>query len=231
MRNTIQDFSQKLTPKAVMVVYSNNNSYYLEAQPVKTDGTLGVARPVSREFVENIAKTFSVSERMLPSGPIPSNMLYADPHIGKEKYIWWTPPKTRRLYFSEKTNMKEANYQMPGCVYQVIEKSLYVWAFKGNKPKMGEKLLQGPFYNYYENGRICLGSAKVEWPDAITWKSIQDHWEKLFWGSENSHTICNPMKKDEILTTALKEAIDKPFDTRKLNETEITIASLINSGR
>lgn len=227
-----EKLEQRFIPKAVLIVFrssKNNydNDYYLETRPVKEDGTLGVAKPASTELLRGIAESYMLSNSLRPHGAIPANLLFADSTTGREKYIWWTPPGKRFLQFSKGTGMKDGIYNMPGCVYMMKDQNLYVWAFKGKKPDRRKNLLFGPFYNYYESGRICLGNARTKWPEDLTWTALEQYWEKLFWESDNSHMIINPMAKGANLNTAIKEAENKPFDTDSLNETKITIEDLI----
>lgn len=231
------DIAVTYSPKAALIVYkadsyTANNQYYLESRSVGQDGTLGVAKPVSQSFIKGIADTFKAKSEMKPHGLMPDNYLAIDTRFGSEKYIWWTPPGKRQLYFSEALAMKDGLYNVPGCIYYVKERSLYVFCFKGRKPSKKSKLLFGPFFNYYDDGKICLGSAKADWPEDLTWKSIQEYWEKLFWGSENSHSMKNPMKEGFNLAISIKESESKPYDTSLLQETAYTIESfLLRHGR
>lgn len=227
-----RDLTVSYTPKVALIVYKANTyvadtQYYIESRSVREDGTLGVAKPVSREFVKGIADTFKAKSEMKPHGLVPDNFLAIDTRFGNEKYIWWTPPGQKRLYFTKSLAMQDGVYNVPGCIYFVSGNSLAVFCFKGRKPTKKSKLLFGPFFNYYEDGRICLGSAKADWPEDLTWKAIQEHWEKLFWGSENSHSMKNPMKQGHNLAISIKESANKPYDTSLLLETRHTLESFL----
>lgn len=235
MLTTINDqIGKKYAPRAVLVVYSDcspgsyNASFYLETRPVKGDGTLGPAKPASRKLLQEIAETILYRDKTIPHGAVPANLLSADPTFGKERFIWWTPPGKKTLFFSKGTGMPDGKYHMPGCVFLAQGSTLYVFSFKGKKPGKETRLLYGPFYNYYESGRICLGNARMDKPANCTWTDIQAYWEKIFWMSENSHMMTNPMKKGFNLNTAIKEASESPFDTDKLNETKLTLGQLLD---
>lgn len=234
IKDITDSLTKKYTPKGALIIYKCENcyseqQYYLETRPVKNDGTLGVARSVSADFIKGMVKTFKTEEEMQPHGLMPHNFLLADSRLGHEKYIWWTPPGKKQLYFSSQVAIEDGVYHMPGCVFVAEKEKLQVFCFHKRKPKFDEKLIFGPFFNYYEDGRICLGNAKMEWPKDITWKDVQTHWEKLFWGSINSHIIQNPMKDKINLVVALKESAGKPFDTTILRESDITLQSLLKS--
>jgi PRTRC genetic system protein B len=154
-------------------------------------------------------------------------MLHADPRLGSERFVWWDPPGKRELFFLEGLGLDDTVYNMPGTVFLVTGKTLTVYAFKGARPSGKTPLLRGPFFNYYEDCRICVGSAKVDWPRDITWQTIIDHWEKVFWNSVNAHMISNPMKEGHNLVLSLKEAVNKPYDTGALRPAGLTLASII----
>lgn len=234
IKDITDSLEQTYNPCGAIIVYQANsyncdNRYYIESRSVKKDGTLGVAKPVSRSFIQGIAKTFKHEEEMQPHGPMPGNFLFADSRLGQETYIWWTPPGLKTLHFVEGLAINDGQYWMPGCVWVAKKNTLSVFCYAGKRPTNKTKLLYGPFFNYYDGGSICLGNARVEWPEDITWRDIQQHWEKLFWGSINSHTICNPMKEKENLVIAIKEAADKPFNTTLLREQKMNIETLLKN--
>ncbi len=214
-RNITDTLDCEYRPEAALVVYKkyghSDSEYYLETRPVRADGTLGAGRPVSREFIRNLAMSFRADGELSPRGTMPRNMLHADPRLGSERFVWWDPPGKRELFF----------------LVLVTGKTLTVYAFKGARPSGKTPLLRGPFFNYYEDCRICVGSAKVDWPRDITWQTIIDHWEKVFWNSVNAHMISNPMKEGHNLVLSLKEAVNKPFDTGALRPAGLTLASII----
>lgn len=229
----ITDTLQKTyIPQAALMVYqassSEGGNYYMETRKILDDGSFGRAMPVSRKFILSLIQQFrDEHEQKLPFGPLPDNFLYADPRIGHEKYVWWNPPQKRPQFFQKELRMKDTDYNMPGVIYCVKGGRLAVYAFKGKKPNPKQKLLFGPFYNYYEDGGICLGNATVEWPATLTWKDIAEHWEKMFWASINSHTMTNPMKRGHVLNAELKKAITGPFDTNTLVSTNFTINEIL----
>lgn len=234
-KNITDRLKDVFKPKAALIVYENENEdrytsekrRYLETRPVKEDGTLGCAKPVSKEFVLALVESFRREGERIPQGPIPANLLYANPSLGAECYVWWNPPCKRKMYFTSSIPMEEAEYNVPGTIYKVAGGTLRVYCFKGKRPKPNDELLYGPFYNYYPDGGICLGSARLPWPSKLTWQTILDHWEKIFWDSENSHMMQNPCKKGHNLNLALKDALDKPFDTSVLNEAGKKVRSLL----
>lgn len=201
--------------------------HYLETRPVRADGTLGPAKPVSARFLQALAKEFHHRKEKAVHGAVPPNLLYADTRPGSERYIWWDPPQARPQYFAKAINMADGSYLMPGVVYLVERTRLSVWAFEGDRPDRDKPLLMGPFFNYYQDGSVCLGNAKDPLPPDVTWDDLIRHWERLFWNSVNSHTICNPMKGTASLIHQLTLSREHPFDTTTLSPTDLTLESLL----
>ena len=58
----------------------------------------------------------------------------------------------------------------------------------------------------YVDGKVCLGSAKVDKPYELTFESVMRYWEKMFWASEFAHLLGgNPVKGN--LSTITKNCI------------------------
>lgn len=233
-KNITEILDRKFKPVGALFIYCaeqspNADRYYIESRSVLKDGTFGAATPVSKKFITDMVHSFRVTEEKQPHGPMPSNMLLADARLGHECFIWWEPPMPRPQFFTNNIAIEDGNYMMPGVIYMATGDSLSVYAFRGKKPGPKTRLLYGPFFNYYANCSMCLGSARADWPNDITWQVIQEHWQKLFWASENSHLNHNPMKEGENLVLALKAARDKPFDTSLLRPTDLTLQKLLSS--
>lgn len=235
-QNVTDLLSQVYAPKAALIVYAkveagdspdDSPRYYLETRPVKEDGSLGCAKPVSKKFIREMVQSFRAEGERLPHGAMPANLIYANPALGSECYVWWNPPRKRKMYFTDAIPMEDTEYHVPGTVYKVTGDSLQVYCFRGRRPQPNSELLYGPFYNYYGHGGICLGSARLDWPAVLTWQAVLDHWEKVFWDSENSHMMHNPCARGHNLNLVLKDAIDKPFDTSVLAGTGRKLSSLL----
>ena len=232
LQDITENISHTYTPVAALIAYQTNNyggNYYLETRKVKPDGSLGAAKPVSREFLTKVCEQFRIEQNSQPHGPIPGTLLLADTRTGYERYVWYNPPRKRKQFFIKNITLPEAEYPMPGVVYEVSGGTLSVFAYKGNgAPKPKSKMLYGPFFNYYESGRICLGTAKAEIPRDLTWEALLRYWENLFWNSENSHMMHNPMKEGKNLVLTLKESLETDsFDTGTLLATRMTLEQLL----
>ena len=142
-------------------------------------------------------------------------MLWCDSRKGSEKYVWYNPPRKRMMFFKESLKVENAEYNLPGIIYETNGNSLNVYACKGKVLTDETELYAAPFFNV-TGASVCLGSAKIEKPKDLTYENLLEYWEKKFWLTEFSHLggSGNPTKSNLVLVT--KAAKDKPFDLEEL---------------
>lgn len=194
-------------PKMAVIVYEsyNNEGVYLERRDI-SKGKMGSGKPLSVKCVSDLMKTITIDvdkEDYRIHGTIPSNLMYVDFSPSFTKMVWYRPPEKRKMYFSKSLGIEDGEMNVPGLLYVVKGKQMYVYAFKGNKPK--GKLYRAPFMNVSDTG-VCLGNSKVSKPRESTYQFIIEYWEQMFWRSEFSHILGeNPIKGN--LATLTKELI------------------------
>ena len=212
-----------LHPRAALIVYAqennshsmNDNSYFIEVRNIDESGRMGEGRPVTVEFMNELVRGYSEKHSVTPYGRIPSNLLWCDPRKGSEKYIWYNPPQRRMMFFKEALKIENAEYHLPGIIYEAGENRLNVYAYKDTELTDKTELFAAPFFNV-TGASVCLGSAKIEKPKDLTYTNLLEYWEKKFWLTEFSHLGGggNPTKSNLVLVT--KAAKDKPFDLNEL---------------
>lgn len=212
-----------LHPRAALIVYAqennshsmNDNSYFIEVRDIDESGRMGEGRPVTVEFMNELVRGYSEKHSVTPYGRIPSNLLWCDPRKGSEKYIWYNPPRTRMMFFKEALKIENAEYHLPGIIYEAGESRLNVYAYKDKELTDKTELYAAPFFNVTGTS-VCLGSAKIEKPKDLTYTNLLEYWEKKFWLTEFSHLGGggNPTKSNLVLVT--KAAKDKPFNLEEL---------------
>lgn len=212
-----------LHPRAALIVYvEDNNSYhtdndsnFVEVRDIDESGRMGEGRPVTVEFMNELVRGYSERHSATPYGRIPSNLLWCDPRKGSEKYIWYNPPQKRMMFFNDILKIENAEYNLPGIIYEAGENRLNVYAYKDTELTDKTELFAAPYFNVTGAG-VCLGSAKIEKPKDLTYANLLDYWEKKFWLTEFSHLGGggNPTKSNLVLVT--KAAKDKPFDLEEL---------------
>ncbi len=195
-----------LQPQMAIIVYSENERYYLERRDI-TGGRMAAGIPLTEECLVRMLEVISISNSDTAYHIIPPGMLYADSRFGRQKYVWYRKPETRHLYFGKQIGIPDGEMMVPGLVYMVNNDSLHVYAFTGKEPK--DKLFNAPFFNIYDDGRVCLGSAKADYPAQNTFVNIINYWESLFWKSEFVHLIGNNPVKGNLAVITKECIIEK----------------------
>ena len=206
-----------LCPRAVLIAYTyaGDNKYFLERRSIDARGRMGEGHPVTVEFMNELVRNYSETYSGTPHGRLPSNLLYADTRKGSERYVWYNPPGKRRMYFVSGLGIENAEYHLPGIIYEAGDTRLDVYAYKEDRPGMETALYAAPLFNV-TGSSVCLGSARIEKPRELTYANLLEYWEKKFWLTEFSHLggYGNPTKSNLVLVT--KAARDRPFDLKEL---------------
>jgi len=142
---------------------------------------IAAGQPVTREAVvamfEQLAKQLTLNVDFLPE-----NVL----SISADHMVWWTPACERNVFFNNRELGKRAGkVPHPGLVFAVVKGSWYVFALTGTeRPKLDTPLCHAPYFNVYDDGLICAGSAAR--PKGIAAGAIPQ-WEAAFFDSEFTH--------------------------------------------
>lgn len=113
---------------------------------------------------------------------LPENVLsYSPRHI-----VWWIPAATRNIFINNRELGKRSGpVPHPPLLFVVANGSWYVFALPTNqRPQAATQLCYAPYFNVYESGSICVGSAAA--PKLMTIESIAS-WEAAFFQSEFTH--------------------------------------------
>lgn len=140
----------------------------------------------------------------------------------------YNPPGRRRMYFTKGLNIENGEFNLPGIIYVVERGGLNVFAFKGERPSMDDRLCKAPYFNVNAtSGSVCLGNASLQIPEAPTFDRWLEYWEKRFWMSEFSHLGGggNPTRSNLVLVT--EKARNNPFDENELLLSEKRLKDLL----
>lgn len=195
---------QQLVPEIALVVYKNNGTgaVYIESHRINEKGRMLAGCPLTLKCITELVESFSVEQGYVPHGRIPDNMLYSDTRKGHERYLWYNPPQKRMMFFSRNLNVEDGEYHLPGIIYDTDGEHLDVYAFTEEKPELESKLYKAPLFNV-TGQKVCLGNAKINFPDNPTFDDYIMYWEKKFWLSEFSHIggSTNPTKNNLVMVT------------------------------
>lgn len=206
-----------LHPKAALIAYTSDedNSFFLEIREIDEEGNMGEGRPVTVEFMNELVRGYSERHSATPYGKMPANLLWCDPRKGSERYIWYNPPQKRMMFFMRSLQIENAEYNLPGVIYEAGEHGMNIYAYKDKKLKEDSALYAAPFFNV-TGAKVCLGAAKIDRPKDLTYANLLEYWEKKFWLTEFSHLggNGNPTKSNLVLVT--KAARDRDFNLNEL---------------
>ncbi|CAN7639924.1 PRTRC system protein B [Massilia sp. LjRoot122] len=198
-----------------------------EADP---DFQIAAGQPVTREAIvamfEQLAKQLTLNVDFLPE-----NVL----SISADHMVWWMPACERNVFFNTKElGKRAAKVPHPGLVFAVVKSNWYVFALTGSeRPKLDTPLCHAPYFNVYDDGSICAGSAAR--PVGIATGAIPQ-WEAAFFDSEFTHINGGERKASHprgeyALWKELLDGVYQQFPVEYLVPKESTIAGLMKAIR
>lgn len=106
--------------------------------------------------------------------------------LTRHAVTWWCPPAARRVFFRcEELGTRTAVVPHPGLVFQASINGFRVFSVNvPDRPGPDTPLFEPPYFNTWDDGLICIGSARV--PSHIDVDSISG-WESGFFESEFTH--------------------------------------------
>lgn len=158
------------------------------------------------------------------SGMIPKNVLN---YKTDEKYIVWeTPAEIKHIIYKEDLPVSSGEYFVPRLIWKLNGNKLSIWAIKEDIKSEKDKLYNAPFFNIYNDGSICMGSAKFL-EGSYDYAKIIKKAENGFWNSTFTHT-----NTDKLLTCNFTEWCNSPGSRLRcpndlLVETKKTIQSIL----
>lgn len=216
---------------------AENDYLYATLHKVENFGTdarpnfqIAAGQPVTREAVmamfEKLAKQMTLNVDFLPEGVL---------SISADHMVWWMPACERNVFFNNKElGKRAAKVPHPGLVFAVVKGSWYVFALASSaRPQLDTTLHYAPYFNVYDDGGICAGSAAK--PKGIAAGAIPQ-WESAFFESEFTHINGDTKKASHprgeyALWKELLDGKYPKFPVEYLVPQEITIAGLMKAIR
>lgn len=219
--------------KAVLLYGPNPHScsfatvHDVRVQEDEETASLGEAQLVRIEFLRELVKGLSSNA---PSEVFPENVLTRNELVT----AWWTPAQRRTMFFAADTTLAEVDgkkFPIPPLVFRVTAGILSVRALAEDiRPKAATPLFMAPFWNVFDDGRVCHGSMRA--PDDASLKALE-LWEKAFFGSNFTHTIRDSICLYEGGSEALWKAMAiRPlsFPPHYLKDAQQTLQEFISHG-
>ena len=171
---------------AILFYSGTKGDQFATVHPVSHDPQtsrplIGAGRPLDRnallETLRNLDRNAAPKADFLPPTVLA---------VSPDAVLWWCAPASRRVFFDCKEfGKRNAVVWHPGLVFRAAASGFSVFALKDpGRPVPGSELFEPPYFNTWDKGQICIGSAHV--PRRIDVASI-DGWESGFFNSAFTH--------------------------------------------
>ncbi|MBU9212284.1 PRTRC system protein B [Burkholderia multivorans] len=171
---------------AILLYESPKGACFATVHPVEVPersgrAVIGAGRPVSREALLQALRALN-ENAAAKAAFLPSTVL----GLTSQAVTWWCAPAPRRVFFRcEELGTRTAVVPHPGLVFQASIHGFRVFSVKNcDRPGPDTPLFEPPYFNTWNDGLVCIGSARV--PVNIDVDSISG-WESGFFESEFTH--------------------------------------------
>ncbi|MBD0724808.1 PRTRC system protein B [Flavobacterium sp. L1I52] len=238
MNDITQNFGTLYHPKSVLVFYEtkgSNTDVYVEHFDMDKNGNPINAHPLTVKEANVLAKALNTEQEknialLKPSGILPTNILHINPNPENGSVIWYTKAQQRQLYFVDSLQIPNGIAEVPPMLWKASKNSLSVFALANDRrPNEKTKLFHTPYFNIYEDGKVCMGTVSVDIKKSASVEEFVQAWEHYFFNSYFSHLLGNhnPIKGNCI--NLWKDLINtaKPFPKEVLKPNNKTLKNLL----
>ena len=193
------NFGTLYQPKCALVFYENenkNSETYVEYFDMDENGNPINAHPLSIRESQRLSKSLNIQNKkdtdfLKPKGIISSNILHINSsEIGK--VVWFTKAQEKELFFVKNLNIPNGTAHIPPLLWVASKYSLKIFALKPDeRPDENTPLFHAPFFNIYEDGRVCMGTVDVRVKCSESLEEFTENWEHYFFNSYFSHFLNN----------------------------------------
>ncbi|SHM05890.1 PRTRC system protein B [Flavobacterium saccharophilum] len=234
-----ESFGTLYHPKSALVFYESKGTdkeMYVEHFDMDKNGTPINAHPLTEREAEALAKALHSEKQkenaFLKSGGIlPTNILHINPSRDKGAVLWYTKSQKRPLYFIEGLGIPSGQAFVPPMIWQATKNSLRVFALMGNsRPTEKTPLYYAPFFNIYEDGRVCMGSVHINIKNSACVEEFTKAWEDYFFNSYFSHLMGenSPVKGNCVSLWKDLVGTGRSFPTALLKANNKTLKNLLS---
>lgn len=138
-------------------------------------------KPLSLRAARRLAKALDEETRAVGHGMLPERILAAAP---SGDLAWWAPAGRRHLRLAADIGLPSGTAHVPALFFALKGASLLAFALKtgAKRPLAKAPLFQLPLWNCFQDGRMCMGSARFE-REGTAARRIEEA-EGAFWNSE-----------------------------------------------
>ncbi len=199
-----ENFGTLYHPKSALVFYQTkgtNNDMYVEHFDIDKNGNPVNAHPLTLNEAKVLAKALHTDKEkdkafLKPKGILHTNILHINPSE-KGTLLWYTKAQQHQLYFVNGLGIPNGKAYVPAMLWYASKNSLSVFAIATDRrPSENTPLYYAPFFNIYEDGKVCMGTVSTDIKNSATVEEFTDAWEDYFFNSYFSHLLGehNPIK-------------------------------------
>lgn len=234
MKDLTEQIAEGFRPFKALLFYNNREDFYIESYEVDGNGMMVNAHPLtlveSHSLAESLGESPELKSGFSSAGQLhPDNLLHLD-HGRECTVLWHTPAQRVGLFFRADLGIAEGQAFVPPLLWRANRTEVSLWALKTDKrPTLESTLYHAPFFNVYENGRVCLGTVKRNIPPKATITEFITLWERYFFDSSFSHTLFDTGIKGITMTDLWRRQVKggKAFPTKHLVTTKQKLKSLL----
>jgi len=229
------ELGQLYFPKSALVFYQTDGSIpdaYVEYFDMDNTGTPINAHPLTVREAKALTKALSTTEEKVcclqSRGIMGSHILHIDPL--NSKAIWYTKALQRNLCFTENIGLPDGKAYVPPLLWVANRQSLTVFALANNRrPAEKSILYYAPFFNVYEDGKVCMGTVDVRIKKIASLEEFTKTWEDYFFNSYFSHLMAghNPTKGNCVSLWKHLINTGEKFPIEVLKQSNITLKHLL----
>lgn len=237
VKDITKEFGMLYYPISALVFYQGKEKdatkTYVEHFDMDSKGNPINAHPLSVEEAKALAESLHTEEEidrafLKSEGILPINILHINASSGT--VLWYTKEQQRQLYFVNGLDISNGKAQVPPMVWLADKNSLAVFALTTDRRPNEKTLLHyAPFFNIYENGKVCMGSVTIDIKNSASVEEFTQAWETYFFNSYFSHLLggYNPIKGNCV--SLWKDLINtqNPFPKEVLKKTNRTLKHLL----
>jgi PRTRC genetic system protein B len=119
---------------------------------------------------------------------------------------------------------------VPPMIWYANKNSLSVFALASDRrPTEKTPLYFAPFFNSYEDGKVCMGSVNINIKNSASVEEFVSAWEDYFFNSYFSHLLGSDSPIKGNCVTLWKDLIQtgKPFPKELLKKNNKTLKNLL----
>ena len=231
--NVGSDRRDELAATSAILLYSTRNegAVYGTVHPISAGkdgrGSIGAGRPIDRAALLSCLR--ELSQNAAPKAEyLPETVLT----VSHDAVTWWCRPGMRRVFFDcPKIGKRSAAVPHPGLVFRAASNGFSVFALReDSRPTPSSKLHEPPYFNTWDWGKICIGTAHV--PKRIDVSSTAG-WESGFFESAFTHPnhggkrVRHPKGEFAFWKEMLDGLYGEQFPKKLLVPMKTTLAELI----